>query len=207
MKKIFCFIFLFYFSLNTEAQVQRIRISDSGNVWKLFTQCGDVPLEKYNIDFKYFGDWPMPQGVLKTFWFDQQFPQNEFFMLLDDTVSDKTYIYYTYPDDTLLLYFDYNVNVGDSIVVPTREIGPPPLQYQTYWITQKDTITMGPYTQRVFRCKNNDHQFYMIEGIGAISTSNSPYQFNFPYPYFKFHKFYCRCKLMCFYHNGIKYPF
>jgi hypothetical protein len=114
MKKILLFFYLLL-SIKSACFGQKIRFTDTTNIWSVADGFIGPPSEVYYFQFQYSGD-----SVIDSVHYQAliAFPYTHYCFIREDTVKRKIWIRGTFDFDTMsreLLLMDYNLKVGDSI--------------------------------------------------------------------------------------------
>lgn len=160
MKKI---LLIFLFSLLSISTFgQRIRFSDSSNIWNYtYFSSGIMPPFFWQFSDYYSGDTIIRGINYKQLWHACDM---DFAFIREDTLLHKVFaILPVYGTDTAeKLLYDYTLNVGDTF----RTI------YDRYYVYNIDSVLVGAMWYKVWKLRHYgspDYYLSYIEGIGSIS--------------------------------------
>ena len=165
---------------------QKIRFSDSSNIWNYFFLIGSGPFSGTHYSDNYIGDTVINNVVYKRL-FHNLVSQEA--LIREDTVKQKVYLLY---DSTEVLLYDFTLKTEDTFTCP----------YTKHFVTSIDTLLIAGKWHKVWHLQPADSSlgyegYDVVEGIGSTSDPLYPL-----YP----HYFETGTVLTCFVTRGMLFP-
>jgi hypothetical protein len=208
MKKLFVLLLVMTI-IDTISYAQKIDIADRSNVWHMLT--AEQPPKgtlRYGTEFYYCRDTTVIIKNGKAYTGFSLCVNNfglycsDTVILRSDTASKKVYYYRVY-DSSEHVFFDYNLQPGDSFILEGMNLGAPDTTHFT--ISNIDSIYINgiPHKRFWFACPVGFKCASFAEGIGYLDWN--PFYILDPIKYRFFNLYTDFSALICFKNNGT-YP-